>query len=508
MKNFYFILLLIVQISFSQAPTIEWQKALGGTNSDIARSIQKTTDGGYIVTGESSSNDGDVTGNHGNFDYWIIKLTSMGIIQWQKTLGGTVDEDAYSIQQTADGGYIIAGFTSSINGDVSGNHGNNDYWIVKLSSTGNIEWQKTLGGTGLDIAQSIRQTADEGYIVAGCTQSNDGDVAGNHGSYDYWIVKLSNTGSIQWQKTLGGAGNDYAYSIEQTADEGYIVAGYTSSNNGDVTGFHGFEDYWVVKLTSTGTIEWQKTLGGTGFDQAYSIKQTADGGYVIAGYSDSYDGDVTGNHGYDYWIVKLTSTGIIEWQKTIGGTGTDYARSVEQTTDGGYIVAGYAESINGDVTGNHGSYDYWVIRLSNTGVIQWQKTLGGNGVDFANSIQQTTDGGYIVAGYSNSTNQDVTGNHGSRDYWVVKLAPDALGTNTFVANSLKIFPNPTSSSLIIQVSANLVFDKMIVTDLTGKAVLEQEQSSNQINVEKLSGGMYILQAFVGEETFVSKFVKE
>lgn len=365
-----------------------------------------------------------------------------------------------------------------------------------------------MGGTGLDIAQSIRQTADEGYIVAGCTQSNDGDVAGNHGSYDYWIVKLSNTGSIQWQKTLGGAGNDYAYSIEQTADEGYIVAGYTSSNNGDVTGFHGFEDYWVVKLTSTGTIEWQKTLGGTGFDQAYSIKQTADGGYVIAGYSDSYDGDVTGNHGYDYWIVKLTSTGIIEWQKTIGGTGTDYARSVEQTTDGGYIVAGYAESINGDVTGNHGSYDYWVIRLSNTGVIQWQKTLGGNGVDFANSIQQTTDGGYIVAGYSNSTNQDVTGNHGSRDYWVVKLAPDALGTNTFVANSLKIFPNPTSSSLIIQVSANLVFDKMIVTDLTGKAVLEQEQSSNQINVEKLSGGMYILQAFVGEETFVSKFVKE
>ena len=239
--------------------------------------------------------------------------------QWQKSLGGTNNDQAYSIQQTTDGGYIVAGWSSSIDGDVTGNHGGNDYWVVKLNSSGTIAWQKSFGGSNDDYAYSIQQTNDGGYIVAGWSRSNDGDVTGHYGTtnyYDYWVVKLNSTGTIEWQKSLGGSDHDYAYSIWQTTDGGYIVTGRSYSNDGDVTGNHGGDDYWVVKLNSTGTIAWQKSLGGTNNDQAYSIQQTNDGGYIVAGRSYSNDENVTGHHGtanyYDYWVVKLNSTGTIE----------------------------------------------------------------------------------------------------------------------------------------------------------------------------------------------------
>ena len=437
-------LILLIGLTFSltmnaQVPTIQWQKTFGGIGSDAANSIQQTTDGGFIVCGRTDSNDGDVTNNHGGImDSWVIKLSTMGNIQFQKTLGGTNFDNAFSIQQTIDGGYIVAGLTSSTDGDVTGIHGNinSDYWVVKLSNTGTIEWQKTLGGTSTDISYSIQQTNDGGYIVTGYTTSNEGDVFGNHGSDDFWVVKLSTTGTIEWQKTLGGGGIELASKIQQTTDGGYIVTGYTYSNDGDVSGNHGGKDIWVVKLSTTGNFQWQKTLGGAGNEYASSIQQTTDGGYVLAGSTNSTNGDVTGNHGgVDYWVVKFSTSGTIQWQKTLGGTGDDVASSIQLTNDGGYIVAGYTTSTDGDVTSNHGSFDTWLVKLSITGVIQWQKTFGGTDYDNASSIQQTTDGGYIVAGYTTSNDGDVTGNHGGNtDLWVIKLSPDTLSpsiTNGF-----------------------------------------------------------------------------
>jgi hypothetical protein len=200
------------------------------------------------VAGYTNSNDGDVTGNHGSNDFWVVKLNSTGVLQWQKTLGGSGSDKATSVQQTADGGYIVAGYTNSTNGDVTGNHGSNDFWVVKLNSTGLLQWQKTYGGNSSDVAYSIQQTTDFGYIVAGCTNSNNGDVTGYHGTMDYWVTKLDSAGILQWQKTLGGYDYEAANSIQQTADGGYIVAGWTYSTNGDVTGYHGNVDFWVVKL--------------------------------------------------------------------------------------------------------------------------------------------------------------------------------------------------------------------------------------------------------------------
>ncbi len=401
---------------------VSWQRCLGGSKKDEANSIQQTSDGGYIVAGATLSNDGDVSGNRGGFDFWVVRLDSLGNSQWLKCLGGSSEDDAYSIQLTADGGYIVAGYSMSNDGDVSGNHGNGDFWVVKLDSLGNIQWQKCLGGSNGDWALSIRQTTDGGYIVAGYTLSNDGDVSGNHGSGDFWAVKLDSLGNIQWRKCLGGTNFDCANSIQQTADRGYIVAGYTYSNDGDVSGNHGNGDFWVVKLDRLENIQWQRCLGGSNDDWAFDIRQTSDGGYVVAGFTESNDGDVSGNHGDgDCWVAKLDGLGNIQWQKCLGGSDLDYAHSIQQTADGGYIVAGYTWSNNGDVSGNRGDSDFWVVKLDSLGSIQWQKCLGGSNVESALCIQQTADGGYIVDGTTRSNNGDVSGNHGNDDFWVVLL---------------------------------------------------------------------------------------
>jgi len=409
-------------VKLNSSGNIEWQKCLGGTSYDVANSIQQTSDGGFIVSGYTGSNDGDVSGKYGATDYWIVKLNSSGDIEWQKCLGGIYDDFAYSIQQTNDGGFIVAGFKESNESDMSGNHGAIDALVVKLNSSGDIEWQKCLGGTDYDSAHSIQQISDGGFIVAGRTRSNNGDVSGNHGACDAWVVKLNSSGDIEWQKCLGGTDNDYANSIQQTSDGGFIVAGGTHSNDGDVSGNHGRDDAWVVKLNSTGDIEWQKCLGGTDNDFANSIQQSNDGGFIVAGFKESNESDMSGNHGaIDALVVKLNSSGDIEWQKCLGGTDYDSAHSIQQISDGGFIVAGRTRSNNGDVSGNHGACDAWVVKLNSSGDIEWQKCLGGTDNDYANSIQQSSDGGFIVAGETKSNDGDVSGNHGVYDYWVVKL---------------------------------------------------------------------------------------
>jgi uncharacterized repeat protein (TIGR01451 family) len=424
------ILILLTALLYTTAllsqVQIQWQKCLGGTGYDQANAIQQTTDGGYIVAGWTQSINGDVSGNHGGEDFWVVKLDMTGNIQWQKCLGGTGYDRAHSIQQTTDGGYIVAGHTNSNNGDVSGNNGYYDMWVVKLDYQGNILWQKCLGGTGYDRAHSIQQTTDGGYIVAGYTYSNNGDVSGNHGDSDMWVVKLDPQGNIQWQKCLGGTNWEEVWSVRQTTDGGYIVAGSTCSNDGDVSGNNGGSDMWEVKLDHQGNIQWQKCLGGTSDDYAYSIQQTTDGGYIVAGYTRSNDGDVSGyNGGYsDMWVVKLDPHGDLLWQKCIGGTDWDEARYIEQIQDGGYLVAGLSVII-----GNQ--YDFFVVKLDILGNLQWQKHIGGTTWDWAYSIKQTTDRGFIVAGWTNSINGDIIGNNGSEDMWVVKLIEPNISGRVF-----------------------------------------------------------------------------
>lgn len=472
---------------------------------EYAYSTQQTMDGGYIMAGAAHSNDGDVSGNHGAFDFWVVKLDALGSIQWQKCLGGTGYEWAYSIQQTTDGGFIVAGRSDSNDGDVSYGHGNYDFWVVKLDAFGSIQWQKCLGGTGWDEARSVQQTTDGGYIVAGWTSSNDGDVSGNQTGQssfligDAWVVKLDGLGNIQWQRCLGGSNADGAYFIRQAADGGYIMVGHTNSNDGDVLGYHASiggltaaADMWVVKLDSSGTLQWQKCLGGTDIEGAdSSIQQTMDGGYIVAGWTESNDGDVSGNHGHaDSWVVKLDAFGDIQWQRCLGGAEWDGAFAIQQTTDGGYIVAGATYSDDGDVSGNHGSQDVWVVKLDALGNIQWQKCMGGTEHDSAQAIQQTGDGGYIMAGGATS----VLGNQGTVYAWVVKLGPGTVGLNEPELVAFSLFPNPARDLVRITMLGDARVAELSLTDARGREVLRERLSSgpHDMNVGGLPRGLYLL----------------
>lgn len=490
----------------AQAPNIEWQKAIGGSAQDAAHSIQQTLEGGYIIAGRSHSNDGDVTGNQGNSDYWIVKLDTGGNITWQKTFGGSGDDYAHSIQQTADGGYIIAGESNSNDGDVSGNHGGSDYWIVKLSPSGEITWQQSLGGSGADSATSIKQTIDGGYIVAGYSSSSDGDVTVNQGSGDYWIVKLNAAGGIEWQKSFGGSDFDNALSIDQTNDNGYIIAGLTNSNDGDVTLNQGVRDYWIVKLNMTGDLIWEKSLGGSGDDRAYSIKQTSNNNYIIGGFSSSHDGDVTANNGDgDCWIVNLNPEGNILWQKALGGSSTDTAHNIQETIDGGFIIAGYSASNDGDVTENKGGLDCWTVKLSPIGDIQWQKAVGGSGDELFSSIHQTADGGYIAGGRSNSTDGDVTENKGEQDYWIVKFESDPLSISQF-KDQINIYPNPASS--LLNISAKEPIMTISVYNLLGQKLMASSHNEVkvQLDISGLSPNVYMVVTESEEGTQAHKII--
>ncbi|MFT6685239.1 MAG: hypothetical protein ACJAVH_000494, partial [Bacteroidia bacterium] len=431
----------------AQAPAIEWQNAIGGSGSDQLQSINQTSDGGYILGGYSSSGISvDKTeASQGNEDYWVIKLNSLGVIEWQNTIGGSSTDQLQSINQTSDGGYILGGLSfSGLSGDkTEASQGGGDYWVVKLNSLGVIEWQNTIGGSNNDRLESINQTSDGGYILGGYSDSGiSGDkTEASQGGGDYWVVKLNSLGVIEWQNTIGGSNREQLFSINQTSDGGYILGGHSLSGiSGDVTEASmplTTESYWVVKLNSLGVIEWQNAIGGSNLDYLRSINQTGDGGYILGGYSKSgIIGDKTeASQGtFDYWVVKLTSLGAIEWQNTIGGSGIDQLYSVNQTSDGGYILGGYSSSgLSGDKTeASQGVEDYWVVKLNSLGVIEWENTIGGSSRDYLRSINQTSDGGYILGGYSSSglSGDKTEATQGSFDYWVVKLAAPTIWTGT------------------------------------------------------------------------------
>lgn len=478
-------------ISYGQAPGIAWQECIGNLGGEVPNSMQPTADGGFIIAGR--------WGSYTLYNYYIIKVDSAGTVEWERSFGGDGDDQAYSIAQTADGGYIVAGSgraTPVVTGTFKG------IWILKLDALGNQQWQ-----TFMDVGAApkrIQQTLDGGYILAG----NKSFTA--RGS-DFYIVKLNNVGSVIWTKNYGGAAEDYANDIKQTSDGGYIVAGQVYSSDGDVTGNHGNTDVWILKLDAQGLIEWKKTYGGTGVESANSIALTNDGGYVFAGFSNRNSGDVSGVYGNpDFWIVKINSTGTLLWQKAFGGDNFDEAYSIKPTIDGGYIVAGDTNSNNsGYIAGHHGiGLDFWIVKINATGVFQWQKALGGTSDDSANNVIQNNDGSYLITGVTYSNNGDVQTNPGVSLNWLVKLNPEVLQTESFDKNNVSIFPNPTKQFLNIQNPNNQSLEKVMVFDITGKIIKEEVENLYQINVQDLQKGLYFIQIQWQGKTITQKFIKE
>ncbi len=360
-----------------------WEKTFGKTNfDDISASVVQTSDGGFVVVGNSEAPTTNIDGS-------VFKVNNLGTIVWDKTFGGgSGSEFLESVVQTSDGGFVVAGYTNSKGS------GGYDFWIFKLDASGSMLWEKTFGQSGNELVKSIVQTSDGGFAVAGFTNSK-----GSRG-YDFWVLKLDASGSKTWEQTFGGAGDDKIESIVQTSDGGFAVAGHTRSK--DAVNY----DLSVVKLNGSGNKTWEQTFGGSANDTGKSIIQTSDGGFAVLGKTSS-----SKSAGFDdLWVLKLNGLGNKTWEKLLGGDNLDTPGSIIQTRDGDFVVAGHTASKGA------GKTDVWILKLSaSSGNIVWENTFGTSVTELASSIIQTSDGGFAVAAYR------TIGSSITHDFWILKL---------------------------------------------------------------------------------------
>ena len=426
--------IFILTASALSQPDTLWTQTFGGGNDDIGSSVQQTSDGGYIIAGYTAS-------YGAGSDVYLIKTDANGNEQWSQTFGGSSGDDGYSVQQTSDGGYIIAGTTYSYGA------GSADFYLIKTDANGNESWSQTFGGSGYDRGHSVQQTSDGGYIIAGYTFSYG---AGS----DVYLIKTDANGNEQWSQTFGGSDSDYGKSVQQTYDEGYIITGQTYSY-GAV-----FEDVYLIKTDANGNEQWYQTFGGSSYDYGYSVQQTSDGGYIIAGSTLSY-----GAGGYDVYLIKTDENGNETWSKTFGGSLGDGSYSVQQTSDGSYIIAGYTFSYGA------GGEDVYLIKTDMNGNEVWSQTFGGSDWDEGWSVQQTSDGGFVIAGWTYSYGA------GGNDVWLIRLESEvgieerfgSLHPSEFIL--YPAYPNPFNASTVLSFELKNAGEvSLIVYDVQGRAV--------------------------------------
>jgi hypothetical protein len=450
---------------------ITFERTYGGTVDDLGYAVQQAPDSGYIIAGQSGSY------GAGGMDVYAVSVDFKGDTLWTRTFGGTAWDEGRSVQPTADGGYIIAGWTLSFGA------GGSDVYLIKTDTHGDTLWTRTFGGTGRDYGFSVQQTADDGFIIAGSTHSYGA------GLDDVYLVKTDADGDTIWTRTYGGSTIDEGWSVQQTADSGYIIAGCTKSFGA------GWYDVYVIKTDSRGDTLWTRTYGGASDEGGYSIRQTADGGYIVAGETQSF-----GSGGTDVYLVRTNGDGDTVWTRTFGGTSIECGFSVQQTVDGGYIVAGETRSQGA------GASDVYLIRTDANGDTLWTKVFGDSSYDWAGSVQQTPDGGYIVAGLTESYGA------GGRDFYLIKTdslgrtaveEPKVTPTRPS-ALSLTCEPNPCRGTTRISFKPQASSPKLLTLrlyDTQGCMVLSHQVSTSSflLSTSDLPSGIYLARLDYGTQ---------
>lgn len=530
--------------SDAQGPLVkQWDYRYGGTANDKMSALLETIDGGFLLAGYTESDSsGDITNaTKGTIDYWIVKLNANGIKQWDKRYGGDNVDALTAALQTTDGGYLLGGIsTSGISGDKSEPcWGSSDYWIIKIDSLGTKQWDKRFGGTDDDNLSSLCVANDGGYLLGGTSNSPaDGDKTDSAWTpyiNDFWVVKTDAYGNKQWDKRFGGNEVEQLSAVSQTADHGFLLAGFSESDSSGNKTQHsrGIYDYWIVKTDSTGNFLWDQRYGGDSEDLLFSFTEATGGGYVLAGYSFS---NATGDKTEpiegvsDYWIVKIDANGSKQWDKDFGGSNTeDDLGNILQTSDGGYLIPGNSYSpASGDKSeDNLGSEQSWLVKTDQNGNKQWDKTIFTTGHDEGAFVVEPEPGCYVLGircsadsgGYKTQANWDTTAQPMTTyDYWAVKFCDSTQTTGitatSFEKEDVTIYPNPFTGTLSININkfktGKAVF---LIKDVLGKTVFNKTENNlhgqtKTFNLSFLSNGIYLMKIIADGERTLKKIVKE
>ena len=412
--------------------TIQWQGCYGGSENDNAAGIVQTNNG-YIVVGTTGSNDGNITNFHGADDIWLISIDSLGNLLWERAYGGSNTEIASNIIKDNDGYYYFSGWTYSNDGDIqSGNHGGYDRWIVKIDSEGNIIWEQCYGGSRTEYGGLLKLLSNGSILTYGATFSDDGDVPVNYGYHDSWLMIINTDGEIIESRVYGNFDHNNIFDIIETSDGGFFFASETIDAQGMVQGEpHGMTDVWVVKLDKEMNIEWQKLYGGSKDDYGFRGVLELNDGYIFLASTNSNDFDVSGYNGIpgessDIWVVRIDTIGNILWQRCTGGYKWEFSEIIYQSEDGGFVIFAETKSNNGDVSGNNSwnnYYDIWMVKLSAAGELVWQKCYGGlRNERVYMGVLKKSEYNYVIAGRTSLNSGDVECNlHGEEDFWVFEI---------------------------------------------------------------------------------------
>lgn len=415
LKNIILVILLFaVDSLYSQYSQINGQKTLGNLKHNFTYSIITVDDGGYIVLADTET-------DTNSMDYFITRVSESNEIIWQKTFGGSGVDRPSEIISVANGNFLIIGSTTSTDGDISSNHGLYDYWLFKINANGDLIWEKTFGGSNSDFGIDIKTHTGSEIYVGGNSSSIDGDVTENNGGNDFWFIKLNENGELLQEDNYGGSNDEYFKDLLIDGNDDFYLLGGTRSDDGDISFNHGEKDVWIVKADSNGELLWEKSFGGSNVEEGKVTLVKEDSSLIIGAVTNSIDGDLTKNYGLnDYWIFNIDRSGALIWQKVFGGSRSDVLKDILKTNDG-FLIGGNSNSYDGIVGENKGLSDVWFVKVYSNGILNWHATYGGSGSDNCSKIIKGTNSSYLVANQSDSYDFDVDGHIGETDIWILEL---------------------------------------------------------------------------------------
>ena len=512
---------LLLQYNFSCAQKTKWNKYYGGNHEEYLSDMIPTADNGFILAGSSLSGKSGIKNslNFGGLDYWIWKMDEFGEKEWEKSYGGKQDDWLSKIIKTRDGGYLLVGTSSSnIGFDKKEDAiGENDIWVLKISAMGVEQWQKTLGGRGNEKNPTIVPTKD-GYLVGASSNSaiNGNKTIENFGNYDYWILKLNLDGEIQWQNAFGGVYYDELISIVSSNDDGFIIAG---NSNSEISGnktekTEGLSDYWILKIDSNGLVKWQKTYGSVKDESLSEIIATKDKGYIIAGSSNAFEKSNELNT--NFHLINIDEDGTIKWEENYDYGTVDLITTIISNQNNTYTLGGYSKGAY-NIIFNKENYkknkrdteEYILINLDDKGKVLWDKIIYNEGEDILKKVIVSRDNGYILAGNNNVLqNTKNINRQGNNDFWIVKVFDENQPINEL--EEIIASPNPTFNYTNIVIGFPYEKGELTINDIMGRQIKTKTVTERMIPID-LSGqaaGIYIISVKIKNEVYSVKVIKE